>query len=112
LRLSGPLGHSACVRRRLERLAQASLGFRIKRSLNHFAAVLLVPLLYAFAIGLARGHRRRTLMSVVFAILIAGVLVLLGREAMTSQIPASLVKVASIRPAASTVVSIATVDAQ
>lgn len=69
---------------------------------------IIVPLLYALAIALARGHRRRTLMSVGFAILIAGVLVLLGRSLLESQVPASLVKDASIRPAATAVVSIGT----
>jgi Short C-terminal domain len=72
------------------------------------ALTIIVPLLYALAIGLARGHRRRTVMSVGFAILIAGVLVLLARETLKSQVPASLVKTASIRPAASAVVSIGT----
>jgi hypothetical protein len=72
------------------------------------ALTIIVPLLYAFAIGLARGHRRRTLISVGFAILIAGVLVLLARETLKSQVPASLVKDTSIRPATSAVVLIGT----
>jgi Short C-terminal domain len=69
---------------------------------------ILVPLLYAVAIFLARGRRRRTLISVGFAWVFAGVLVLLGRSIMESQVTSSLVKDASLRPAVTAVVSIAT----
>lgn len=69
---------------------------------------ILVPLLYAVAIGLARGYRRRTLMTVGFSIAFAGVLGIGGRSILESQIPNSLVKDASLRPAATAVVSIAT----
>jgi hypothetical protein len=72
------------------------------------ALTIIVPLLYLLAIGLARRRRRRTLMSVGFAIVIAGLLAVLGREILKSQVPASLVKDASIRPAARAVVSIGT----
>src|SRR6202011_2075822 len=51
---------------------------------------ILVPLLYALAIFLARGHRRRTFMSVGFAIVIAGIVGLAGRSILESAITNSL----------------------
>ena len=69
---------------------------------------ILVPLLYLLAIFLARGHRRRTLMSVGFSVLFAGVLVLLGRRILVSQVASSLVSDASLRPAVSAAASIGT----
>jgi hypothetical protein len=69
---------------------------------------IIVPLLYVLAIFLARGHRRRTLMSVGFSIIFAGVVVLLGRSILESQVTGSLVKDASLRPAVSAVTSIGT----
>jgi Short C-terminal domain len=69
---------------------------------------ILVPLLYALAIFLARGHRRRTLMTVGFAAVIGGVLVILGRSILVTQVTNSLTSDASLRPAISDVVSIST----
>ncbi len=69
---------------------------------------IIVPLLYALAIFLARGHRRRTLMTVGFAGVVAGVIVLLGRHIMISQVTPALAADESIRPAVHDVVSIAT----
>jgi hypothetical protein len=69
---------------------------------------IIVPLLYALAIWLARGYRRRTLMNVGVAIVFAGVLVFLARTAIVSQVTDSLVKTDSVRPAATAVTSIAT----
>ncbi len=69
---------------------------------------ILVPLLFALAIVLARGHRRRTLMSVGFAIVLAGVIGIAGRSILESQVTDSLVSDASIRPAARATVTIAT----
>jgi hypothetical protein len=69
---------------------------------------IIVPLLYALAIGLARGFRRRTLMSVGIAFIVAGVVVLVGRGIIVSQVTDSLVKNESVRPAAHAVLSIAT----
>jgi hypothetical protein len=69
---------------------------------------ILVPLLYALAIVLARGFRRRTLMSVGIAAVIAGIAVLVGRGLIISQVTNSLVKTESVRPAAHAVLSIAT----
>jgi hypothetical protein len=69
---------------------------------------IIVPLLYALAIWLARGYRRRTLMNVGIAIVFAGVLVFLARTLIVSQVTDSLVKTDSVRPAATAVISIAT----
>ncbi len=69
---------------------------------------IIVPLLYALAIALARGYRRRTLMMVGSAILTAGILVYLGRNIIVSQVSSSLVKTESVKPAAEAVLSIAT----
>ena len=69
---------------------------------------IIVPLLYILAIFLARGHRRRTLMTVGFAGVLAGVIVLLGRSIMQSQIPGSLTNEASLKPTIEAVISIST----
>ncbi len=72
------------------------------------ALTIIVPLLYALAILLARGHRRRTLMTVGFAGVFAGVMVLLGRSIIESQVTSSLVSDDSIRPAVHDAVMIGT----
>lgn len=69
---------------------------------------IIVPLLYALAIALARGYRRRTLMAVGTAIVGAGVLVFLARHIIVSQVTDSLVKTESVKPAAHAVLTIAT----
>ncbi len=69
---------------------------------------ILVPLLYALAILLAPHHRRRTLMSVGFALLIAGVVGLAGRAILKSAIVNSLVTNEAQRPAARATVGIGT----
>jgi hypothetical protein len=69
---------------------------------------IVVPLLYALAIWLARGYRRRTLMNVGISIVFAGVVVFLARTLIVSQVTDSLVKTDSVRPAATAVTSIAT----
>ncbi len=63
------------------------------------ALTIIVPLLYALAIVLASGHRRRTLMTVGFAIVFGGVLTLLARRIVVNQVTGSLVSDASLRPA-------------
>lgn len=72
------------------------------------ALTIAVPLLYAAAIALARGRRRRTLMSVGFASIFAGVLVFFGRSIMVNQIPSALTQDATLHTTISDVVSIAT----
>ncbi len=69
---------------------------------------ILCPLLYALAIFLARGHRRRTLMTVGFAGVLAGVLVLLGRSILESQLTSALTNDASLRPTIAAVILIGT----
>ena len=59
--------------------------------------VVLVPLLYALALFLAAGHRRRTLMAIGFSGVFAGVVVLLGRSILESQIAGSLTTDASLQ---------------
>ena len=69
---------------------------------------IIVPLLYALAIFLARRRRRQTLMTVGVAIVFAGLLVFAGRAIIESQVTNSLVKVEANKPAAEAVMSIAT----
>jgi hypothetical protein len=69
---------------------------------------IIVPLLYALAVFLARGRRRRALMTVGIAILSAGLVVLAARKIVESGVTNSLVKVEANKPAVSSVVSIAT----
>jgi hypothetical protein len=69
---------------------------------------IIVPLLYALAIFLARRRRRQTLIQVGAAIVFAGLLVFAGRTILVSQVAGSLVKVEANRPAAEAVISIAT----
>ena len=69
---------------------------------------IIVPLLYALAIFLARGRRRRALMEVGIAIVAAGLVVFAARKIIESGVTNSLVKDVSNRPAASDVISIAT----
>jgi hypothetical protein len=69
---------------------------------------IIVPLLYALAILLARARRRQTLMQVGIAIVLAGLVVFAGRAIVESQVASSLVKVEANRPAAQAVLSIGT----
>jgi hypothetical protein len=83
---------------------------KIGKALKGLALLLtiIVPLLYALAIALARGFRRRALMWVGIAIVTAGIIVFLGRSLVVSQVTDSLVKAESVKPAAHAVLSIAT----
>jgi hypothetical protein len=69
---------------------------------------IIVPLLYALAILLARGHRRRTLMTVGFAIVFAGIVGLAGRHILETQITNSLTSDEALRPTFRAVVAIGT----
>jgi hypothetical protein len=69
---------------------------------------ILVPLLYVLALFLAPGHRRRTLMTIGFAAVFAGVLVLFGRQVLQTQITNSLTDDASLRPAIRATIAIGT----
>lgn len=72
------------------------------------ALTIAVPLLYAAAVAIARGRRRRTLMSVGFAMTLVGLLGLGARALLVTQVPDSLIKDVSIRPAGRAVVDIVT----
>jgi hypothetical protein len=69
---------------------------------------IAVPLLYALAILLARGRRRQTLMTVGFAGVLGGVLVILGRSLLESQTANALTADASLQPTVRAVVAINT----
>jgi hypothetical protein len=69
---------------------------------------ILTPLLYALAIFLATGRRRRTLMTVGFGIAIAGVIAMLGRSLLESQGSGALTHDASLQATVKAVFSIAT----
>lgn len=69
---------------------------------------ILVPVLYALAIGLARGRRRRTLMTVGFAGVVGGIIVILGRQILQTQLVNALTNDASLRPTVTAVVAINT----
>jgi hypothetical protein len=89
---------------------QISFVQEIGKALKNLALVLtiLVPLLYALAIILAGGFRRRTLITVGIAAVFVGVAVLAARTLVISQVTDSLVKTESVRPAAHAALSIAT----
>jgi hypothetical protein len=69
---------------------------------------ILVPVLYALAIVLSPGRRRRTLIKIGIAAIFAGVLVLLGRSILKSQVPGSLTNDASLKPTIADVITIST----
>lgn len=69
---------------------------------------ILVPVLYALAIALAPGRRRRTLVAVGFAAIFGGLAVIVGRSIFDGQVVDSLVRQASVRPAVSATVEIST----
>jgi hypothetical protein len=77
----------------------------------HALALLLTLVgiaLYALAVFLARGYRRRTLMNVGFSFALAGVIVLLGRKIGQGQVISAITSDASIEPAANDAYSVAT----
>jgi hypothetical protein len=95
---------------RILRSDQLSLVRKGGNALRGLALVLaiVVPVLYLLVIAIARGRRRRTLMWVGVSLIVAGAAVLLVRLIAVAAVPSSLVKDASLRPAAGEVVSIAT----
>lgn len=58
---------------------------------------ILVPILYALALLLAKDHRRRTLMTIGFAGIFAGVLIILARSVLQGQVVNSLTSDASLQ---------------
>ncbi|HUH80476.1 MAG TPA: hypothetical protein VLZ06_04045 [Solirubrobacteraceae bacterium] len=69
---------------------------------------ILVPVLYAIAIFLAKGFRRRTLMNVGIGFVIAGVVVFLLRTLVVNGVTDSLVKTEAVKPAAHAALKIGT----
>ena len=69
---------------------------------------IIVPLLYVLALFLAKGHRRRTLMTIGFAGIFAGVLVILARSILQGQVVNSLTSDASLQVTIRHVYNIAT----
>ncbi len=81
------------------------------KAIQHLALwlTILVPLLYVLALVLTpAGRRRRTLMTIGAAGILGGVLVILGRNLLQSQIAASLTNDASLRPTITATIGIAT----
>ncbi len=64
------------------------------------ALTIIVPLLFILAMVLAAGRRRQTLMTIGFMLILAGLLVLLGRVLLIHGVTNSLVKVEANKPAA------------
>ena len=64
--------------------------------------------LYALAMYLAAGHRRRTLLWVGLSLIFSGLIVLVGRKIGQGQIVSAITSDASIEPAANDAYSVAT----
>ncbi|HEY3726586.1 MAG TPA: hypothetical protein VGL51_05400 [Solirubrobacteraceae bacterium] len=79
-------------------------------ALKGLAAILyiLVPLIYVAAIVIARGRRRRTLLTVGASGIVAGLVILLARSLGIRAVENTLVRDDSVRPAARAVASVAT----
>jgi hypothetical protein len=88
-------------------LETAQAGVRVLRGLAVILP-LLVLLLFAGAIGLARGHRSRTLLNVGLVCVGAGLIALLARTLIGNQVVDTLATTEAIRPAASAAWSIST----
>jgi hypothetical protein len=82
----------------------------LAKGLHALAIVLsvLVGLLYALALGLAAGRRRRTLMQVGLSLVLAGLAVLAARAIAQGQIVSAVTDDASIEPAARDAYAVAT----
>jgi len=73
-----------------------------------FWLLIIVPLLYILALYLAKGHRRRTLMTIGFAGIFAGVLVIAARSILQGQVTNALTSDASLQVTIRDVYGIAT----
>jgi hypothetical protein len=89
---------------------QLGLVRNLAKALHALAVLLtiLVIALYALAVFLAGGRRRRTLMNAGFGFVLAGIVVLLGRKIGQGQLVSAITKDASIEPAAKDAYSVAT----
>lgn len=92
------------------RSSQISFIQDLGNAIRHLALLfsILVPLLWALAIGLARGRRRRTLMSVGFSMVVAGVLGVVARHILQTAAVNSIVHNTANRPAARATIAIGT----
>ncbi len=88
-------------------LETAQAGVRVLRGLA-LILPLLVLLLFAGAIGLARGHRSRTLLNVGLVCVGAGLVALLARTLIGNQVVDTLATTEAVRPAAAAAWSIGT----
>jgi len=89
-----------------DQLSAAQNGFKAIKALTVFL-VLVVLGLYALAIYLAHGHRRRIFLATAVSFVLVGLLVLLVRRLTGDWIVDSLVKTDTVKPAGRTVWSIA-----
>jgi hypothetical protein len=89
---------------------QLGLVRNLAKALQALALLLTIVAvaLYALAMLLARGYRRRTLMNVGFGFVLAGLIVILGRKIGQGQLVSAVTKDASIEPAADDAYSVAT----
>jgi len=90
--------------------SQLGLVRNLAKALHALSVILTVValLLYALAVYLALGNRRRTLMWVGWSFVLAGVLVILGRLVAQGQLVSAITSNASIVPAANDAYSVAT----
>jgi hypothetical protein len=95
---------------RLFSSAQLGLVRNMAKALHALAVWLsvIVFALYALAVSLARGHRRRTLVWVGSSLVFAGLIVLVARKIAQGQIVSAITTDASIEPAANDAYSVAT----
>jgi Short C-terminal domain len=88
-------------------LELAQTGVRVLKALA-LVLPLLVLLLFAGAIGLARGRRPRTIVNVGIVFIGAGLVVLIARSILGTQVVNTLATTEAVRPAASAAWSIGT----
>ena len=90
--------------------SQLGLVRNLAKALHALAVwlTILVLVLYAWAVFLARGHRRRTLMWVGSSLVFSGLLVLVARNIGQAQLVSAITTDASIEPAANDAYSVAT----
>ena len=90
--------------------SQLGLVRNLAKALHALALLLtiLVFALYALAVALARGHRRRTLMWVGWSLVFAGLIVILGRKIGQGQLVSAITTDAAVEPAANDAYSVAT----
>jgi hypothetical protein len=103
--LPASIGHLTVLRSNQLKTVQ-NLGSAVKSLALWFT--ILAPLLYALAILLARNHRRRTLMSVGFAVVFAGFIGIAARHVVEHEVVRALALDASLRPAVAAAIGIGT----